>query len=212
VYSTTWPDPFAFHFFLSIKTNALSTAELREVQLTSGHKSCIVWQGCCRSHSRTTSLQVLPFFHPQEVSIRGSHKNKEIKTTLQLKDRGKKKKKKKRRRRIKAGEATLSFGASSTGLLRLEPQREPKYLHHYLAANGSCFASHCSGGTVSFTRAGREQWDRELKYGLQIGNSRGWRGIQLSRQTPSMLPIYAMPLTLLSSSLQVRERKKIDSI
>lgn len=97
MYSTTWPDPFAFHFFLSIKTNALSTAELREVQLTSGHKSCIMWQGCCRSHSRTTSLQVLPFFHPQEVSIRGSHKNKEIKTTLQLKDRGKKKKKKKKK-------------------------------------------------------------------------------------------------------------------
>lgn len=36
----------------------------------------------------------------------------------------------------------------------------------------------------------------------------GARGIQLSRQTPSVLPIYAMPMTLLSSSLQERERKK----
>lgn len=102
----------------------------------------------------------------------------------------------------------MSFGASSTKLLWLEPQREPKYLHHYLAANGSCFASRCSGRTVSFTRAGREQWGRELKYGLQIGNGRGWRGIQLSRRTPSVLPIYAMPMTLLSSSLQEREKER----
>lgn len=105
----------------------------------------------------------------------------------------------------------MSFGASSCRLLRLEPQREPKYLRHlchYLAGNGSCSASHCSGGTVAFTRAGREQWGRELKYGLQIGNSRGWRGIQLSRRMPSVLPIYAMPVTLLSSSLQKRKGEK----
>lgn len=55
-------------------------------------------------------------------------------------------------------------------------------------------------------RAGREQWGRELKYGLQIGNGRGWRGIRLSRRTPSVLPLYAMPMTLLSSSLQERKR------
>lgn len=112
------------------------------------------------------------------------------------------------RKRIKAGEATLSFGASSSRLLQLEPRQEPMYLHHYLAGNGSCFSSRCSGRTVAFTRAGMEQWGRELKYGIQIGNSRGCRGIQLSRRMPSVLPIYAIPMTLLSSSLQKRKGEK----